>query len=484
MSDHLGTTSLRAGSLGPFALAFLVLSAVGPVAAVFGASPLIFMAIGPSAAVFYLLAMGVFLLFAVGYVSMSRRITHAGGFVAYIAAAFDRRLGAAAAMVALVTYTTILASIYALFGAFAKTTLAERFGIDLPWQLLCFTPIIVVTAVTFSRVDVNAKVVSAVFLTEISLLLAFAVVVLLKGGNEGINFHAFNPLNALSGNVALAALWSFGSFLGFEATAVFSEEAKDPKKSIAIATYVAVLFMGLFFALCAWVVALAIGNDQVQAAATANPTGFIYVLGDRYIGKLWSDVMSIMMLVSTAAILFGFHNIVCRYVFALGRSRFLPSVFGKTHSSTQAPYVASIVVGVTCFASLLIFVLLGADPFLHIYPWLYAIGAVGMLLIVCAVAISVPVYFKRAGHPTNWFSDRFAPITAFVLLAGVLLLVIFHYRDLVGPDAPIEVLWSPIILPVAGVIGFAIGSRRTEDELNFTTANIEKGMEELAVANA
>src|SRR6478609_2344396 len=76
---------LGANKLGVIAIAFFVIAAAAPMAAVIGASPVLFVAVGPATPIIYLLAALIIAVFSVGYLRMSRHITNAGGFVAYIA---------------------------------------------------------------------------------------------------------------------------------------------------------------------------------------------------------------------------------------------------------------------------------------------------------------------------------------------------------------------------------------------------------------
>ena len=76
---------LRPGRIGVLGIAFFVIAAVGPMAAIVGASGLVFAANGPAAPSTYVIAALLFAVFSVGYVAMSRHVTNAGGFVAYVA---------------------------------------------------------------------------------------------------------------------------------------------------------------------------------------------------------------------------------------------------------------------------------------------------------------------------------------------------------------------------------------------------------------
>ena len=59
----------------------------------------------------------VIVIFAVGFVAMSRKIQANGAFYAYVTAAFGRKIGAGAAWLALLAYSTVQAAMYGLYGA-------------------------------------------------------------------------------------------------------------------------------------------------------------------------------------------------------------------------------------------------------------------------------------------------------------------------------------------------------------------------------
>jgi len=110
---------------------------------------------GPGA---YLAATVVLLLFAVGYVTMSRYVTSAGGFAAYISRGLGRPWGFAAAFVALLAYNAMLAGIFGQLGAFAHDILLDQLGIDLPWQAWVAIGLAIVAILGYRDVQISARV--------------------------------------------------------------------------------------------------------------------------------------------------------------------------------------------------------------------------------------------------------------------------------------------------------------------------------------
>src|SRR4051794_33017974 len=110
--DAVAGRGLARNRLGVVAIAAIVISAVAPVSVMAAASPVIFALHGAATPATFLLAGILFGLFAVGYVAMSRHMSNAGGFVAYIARGLGTRAATASAIVTLLFYFAALVSFY------------------------------------------------------------------------------------------------------------------------------------------------------------------------------------------------------------------------------------------------------------------------------------------------------------------------------------------------------------------------------------
>ena len=130
------STALRAGSIGVLGILFFVLAALAPLTGIVGAAPLAAaLGNGAGAPGAYLVVGIVIVVFAVGFVAMSRKVQTNGAFYAYVTAAFGRKVGAGAAWLALLAYSTVQAAMYGLYGAAFSGLLASA-GATVPWWLL------------------------------------------------------------------------------------------------------------------------------------------------------------------------------------------------------------------------------------------------------------------------------------------------------------------------------------------------------------
>src|SRR5262249_6992997 len=165
--------------------------------------------------------------------------------------------------------------------------------------------------------------------------------ILADPGPQGLTGVGFSPSAATESALGAALVFSVASFVGFESAAIYSEECKDPKRTVARATFIAVALIGGFYALSSWFLANSIGPDVITdpeallkggfaTAGAPDPTTVLFIAGSDRLGAFWGDSASLLFCTSLFAALLSFHNAVARYFFALGRERVLPAALGPT----------------------------------------------------------------------------------------------------------------------------------------------------------
>ena len=110
------SNALARDRLGVAAVVFFVMSAAAPLTVVAGVVPTGLAVTGLTGISIAFVAMAVVLaIFAVGYVAMSRHISNAGAFYAYISQGIGRPVGVGAAWLALVAYNCFQIAAYGGF---------------------------------------------------------------------------------------------------------------------------------------------------------------------------------------------------------------------------------------------------------------------------------------------------------------------------------------------------------------------------------
>jgi len=465
------STELRRGSLGVGLIVLLVISAASPLSVVAGGFPLgIMLGNGAGTPALVVVALLLLLAFASGYTAMAGEVTNAGGFYALIARGLGGYAGGAAALVAVVGYNCLQFALYGMFGAVTSGSLQAEFGIRAPWWACSFVAMASIAVFGYRRIDLSAKVLALFVVAEYVAVLVLDIAILRKGGDSGISLASFTPSVVSGGNPFIGLLFCFAAFIGFEATTIYGEEAKDPHKSIPLATYVSVLVIGSFYAVSLWCMVLGAGADKVAGSirALADPTMFLYTLSDRYVGPGLTVALRGLFIVSVYAGLLAFHNSTARYFYAMGRERLLPGRLGQTHPSHQSPHVASVLQSVLCFGVVLCFALAGADPLMTLFGWLSNVATLCILLLMVLTSMSVWLYYRRHRHV------RCGPLRTLVLpllsgcgLGAVLLLAVSNFDVLTG--ASHKTSYTLVgLLPLAVVAGLVAAHRlRVADARRF-----------------
>lgn len=451
------TGSALRGSIGVAGIVFLVIAAAAPLTSVAGSLPvMIAIGNGAGAPMAYVVAAVVLLVFSVGYAAMSSSITDTGAFYAYVTKGLGRPSGLGAAGLALLAYTTIQAAIYGLAASTLQGVVAKFGGPDLPWWLWAFVLMAIVAVLGYRSIDLGAKVLGVVLVAEIAIIVALSAAVFIKGGAHGIDFVSFTPSAFFSGSPGIALMFAIASFVGFEATAIYGEEAKNPKRTVPVATYAAVITIGVLYAVASWAVVLAYGSDNVQAAAQADTADLTFNAATTYLGSTASDVMMVMLVTSLFAALLAFHNAIARYTFALARTGFGPRRFMAVHAKHGSPHQGSILQTITAAILVGIFALAGADPVLQLFTWMAGVSIVAILVLMVLTSVAIIAYFRRSGTDSRVWHTKIAPVLGTLGLVTITALVIANFTTLIGGST---VLANVFLVGIAAVFlgGFVAG---------------------------
>src|SRR6185437_8442815 len=262
---------LAAGTLGTASVAFFVVAAAAPLLVMAGVAPLAIGFGGVGAPSGYLIAGVTLAIFAVGFTAMTKYIHNAGAFYAYISRGLGPTAGIVAAVVALVSYNALEIGMFGALGGFAHLTIGSLTGLSLPWWVWALIGLVNVWILGSRSIHVGSQFLIALLAAETGILVLLAVAVLVKGGANGLSLTSFTPAHTFTPELGAVLTFAFAAFMGFESTALYREEAKQPDRTIPRATYIAVAFLGLFYAFMVWIVVEAYGPDNAQNAALENP---------------------------------------------------------------------------------------------------------------------------------------------------------------------------------------------------------------------
>jgi amino acid transporter len=445
--------ALARDRLGVPAVLFFVLAGVAPLTVAAGVIPAAYATTGLTGipAAFVVVAV-ILAVFATGYVAMTRHITNSGAFYAFIARGIGRPAGVAAALVALVAYSFLQVGLGGAFGPPAAAHPAAHLGVHAAWWVWALAAWAVITVLGLARVDITGRVLGVLSSAEILVVLAETVSGLVHPAGGRLSAATLSP-DALGsagfGAAGVLAVVAVLGFVGFEQAPVLAEEARHPRRTIPVATYLALGAIAVVYAGAAWAMASHAGSDRVVGAAGAQGPGLLFSLG----GGGLSQAAQLLFLTSLFAAALAFHNCVWRYMFALGREGVLPPALGRT-GGNSIPRAASLAQSLTGLVFIVMYAAGGWAPMTDLFFWLGTTGGFGIVILLAMTAVAVIAFFARDPRGESAWARLIAPGLAAVALGAVVVLAVQHYGTLLGVAAGSAAAWA---LPGCYVAAAGIG---------------------------
>lgn len=407
----------------------------------------------------FLFATIILTLFALGYVAMARHITTTGAFYGFISHGLGQVWGMASGFLATFAYIVFEGSLIGGCAYFANDAVNTIVGVDVPWLVFAVGAIVIIAALCYFHISFTAAILGVTLVAEVLILLALAFSVIFSGGGpdgfmldqtvllnnafEGLDAGAFGTA-AAAGSMAIGLFFAFWSWVGFETTAVYGEESRNPKKIIPRATLIAVIGLGLFYTFISAMVLAGNGaKASVEASISASPLDLFFGLVENNLGGVLLDVYKILLVIGSFACALAFHNAASRYLFALGRE--IPSAtaqktIGAAHPKHGSPYIASTLQSVITLVIVLLFAgftavqVPDADgvpvdtpalvPYVNIYGLLALIGTAAILLVqaICSAAV-ISYFWARKTHRGNIITTLVCPAIGGVAMLYVVWLL-------------------------------------------------------------
>jgi len=450
-----GDGRLATGSLGTGHIVFMVLAAVAPAGFTVSLLPLaIGLGVGVGTPGMLLLVAIALLIFSVGYTRMAPYIRNAGAMFAYIVHGLGRPIGLAAAYVALLAYLSIGCATAGAAGFFGAMMLANFLGIHVSWWVVSLLCVAIAFVLGYRKITLAAGVLGVALIAEAVAVVVLDLGILIHHGFSSFGLDSFNPhYVVLSGVVGVGIVYGVAGFQGFEGTAIYAEEARDPHVTVRRATYLSVVLAAAFYVLTAWALVAGGGGTGAPGAALADPGNYAFTLATDNVGAAWSDVLQLLVFTSSLAGVLAFHNAASRYMFALGRDEFLPRRLSAVHAKHESPHVAGVAAFVIMGLVIAGFAIAGLDPLTNLASSTTGVGAIGVVALLALTSLAVLVFFWRRGQ-RGW-ANTVAPAIGILLLGSATVLALVNYDAITGSRSTLinslPVLHLVVIIVAVGV---------------------------------
>lgn len=345
---------------------------------------------------------------ALSYATMSRSFPVAGSVYAYAQRGLGEAAGFFSGWLILLDYLLIPALLYLISAVALRPLFA---GVPEWIWLIAF--IAFNAGANLIGIHFTARVSWYLLVAELLTLALFVICGLTAlytgAGAGGLTLKpVFDPAAFSLGTVAGATSIAVLSFLGFDAISTLAEESRAGRDSVARATLLALLLVGVLFIVQTWVATDLARGMRFSSAETA-----FYEVADRA-GGPWLKLLVLgANVVSTGiANAMAAQAAVSRILFAMARDRKLPAALARVHPRFQTPHVSTLAVAGISLAMGLAF-----SGHIDELSRVVNFGALtGFMLLHLAV---INHHFLR-GRSRDWVRHLVCPLSGFLVIGYVL----------------------------------------------------------------
>jgi putrescine importer len=369
------------------------------------------------AVVTVLLAMVAMLFTAISYGKMASAYPSAGSAFTYVGREIHPALGYLTGWSMAMDY---------MLNPLICTILCSKFAMnflpDIPYAVWVVTFATLITVLNLQGIKTSARINSGlvvVMCVVIVLFLAAAARYVHAMPHGGIGFFThpfFDPktfsIRPILGGTSLAVL----TYIGFDGISTLSEEAKNPRRNIMLATVFVCLLTGL------------LASIEVYAAQLIWPgsqgfpdvdTAFVFV-AERAGGRWLFLLINVTLLVATVGSAMGAQLGAARLLYGMGRSSALPrSFFGAIEPKRRIPRNNVLLVGAIAFIGALVLSFERGVELLNF----------GALLAFMGVNMSAFVRYYLRETRKRWF-NLVSPVLGFLICTLLWLSLSWRAKEL------------------------------------------------------
>lgn len=382
-------------------------------------------------------------LVSYSFIEFSRQYAHAGSVYAFNGRALGPRFGFLSGWALMFVYAAFTCASMAEVGAFFQTFLGFM-GVSTAWIVPALVAGVLIWILAHRDVRLSTRVTMVIEGVSVLVILVLTAIILARGGAHGLSLRPFAVGKAGLSAVALASVFAFLSFAGFEGAATLGEEAASPRRAIPRAIASAVFFTGVFYVLISYTQSEGFGLGAKGVVAFASSSAPLGDLARTYVGVAMAAVIMFGASISAFSSALATATAGSRILFALGRDGFVHPALGRAHPHHASPYVALAVIMAAAFVTDLI---LGRQPGTSVFGWLGTVGVLALLLVYLATQVSAIKLFAEIGR---WRGPTFiVPGLAIVLLGYTLYSNVFPV-----PAAPFN--YFPYVVLAWVLIGVGV----------------------------
>jgi amino acid transporter len=354
---------LKPGALGLISSTVIATASVAPAYSLAATLGLIVVAVAFKSPAIAVAAFIPMIFASIGYNELNKADPDCGTTFTWATRAFNPGWGWAGGWAIVAADILVMASLAQVAGQYIFLLFNAK-GIGgnpaSPWVLLVgIAWIVVMTYICYRGIEVSANFQKALLSVEITMLLVFSVVALVRvgtGHHPAVSVHPsaawLNPFGVPFSAFAAGLILMVFIYWGWDTALSVNEETKDASKTpgraailstvILLVTYAVVIFAAQSFA--------GIGTKGIGLANPAHVGDVISILGSSVfgtstLGVVLSHLLIVMVLTSAAASTQTTILPTARTTLSMAVYKALPVSFAKIHARHLTPTVSTLVMG-------------------------------------------------------------------------------------------------------------------------------------------
>jgi amino acid transporter len=296
-----------------------------------------------------ILLIGVWGIAGMGYIiaRLSKVVADAGGLHAIGEVAMGKTGGYITGWFYLIAEALIVPGLIVgcgyLLQTFFASALPHEHWLSNQWWIWAVVAGLVLHYLIHVGVSISVRILLAMSAIGIVAILIFDCAILFQGGAHGIAWSSFLPWRGggPSWTLSLSAIglcaYTFG---GIEQAAYLGEEAHAPRKMIPRAVMFSVAIAGAFSILTALAIVTGYGTDKAGTQWSTLSIGVLQDLSNKYVTHGYGIFLLGIICLSGLTVTLANLNACVRLLYAWGRDRHAPAVFGNVHRDRQTPTAA------------------------------------------------------------------------------------------------------------------------------------------------
>lgn len=430
--------------------------------------------------------LGTLAMLAVGgtVAMFARSLSSAGSMYTYITRGAGNTLGFLGGWCYAAAFLVLGGAVLWGFGFFTASLVALLTGADVAWYWFSLAGLVVIALMSLFDVRASTRTQLAILLLTMVAMLVVAVVVIAIGSPAVSVIDGTTPVAEAGRSFDLAAFWPsaagvpwsgvlFGlsfamlSFTGAEASAVLSEETRDPRRAIPRAVIGSIVVAGLFYLVITYATAIGFGVQQAATDWPASVAGLAAVAPNDIAAAV---VLGCAALASLLCAL-GVHIAVSRVLFAMGREQVLPAWLGVLHPRWGTPWRA---IGLDLVVWVLVAVVAlvltsregqialsggvddGTTGGIFLFTFLAGVGTPLVMAVYLMLGVAGFLQGRRTGQV------GFQVVGALAAVVGALALFGGLYYSFVpgapGAEIPLQIAIVPWVCVVVAAIGLGLAA--------------------------